>query len=226
MRWVGPVAAVLAAAVAGCTPVPPERIAGDPAPVTVAPTDSVTSAPTRPPGSPTPAGVPQLPTGYQGFALTIHGVTAWLPVPPGWSARHPLMCGSCDELSGAATGQRDVHRTLLPNGCAPSAPATGVPADRPAAALMPPGGPFPTTQLAARSDVGRSPKVVGSVGRVRTGSPSTGHRCDNPSRQVLRTRRRRPRCADRPNLLQRDARGRQVPGLSWGRRPGGSVSDR
>ena len=56
MRWVGPVAAVLAAAVAGCTPVPPERIAGDPAPVTVAPTDGVTSAPTRPPGSPTPAG--------------------------------------------------------------------------------------------------------------------------------------------------------------------------
>jgi hypothetical protein len=85
VRWVGPVAAVLAAAVAGCTPGPPEPIAGDPAPVTVAPTGSVTSAPTRPPGSPTPAGVPQLPTGYQGFELTVHGVTAWLPVPSGWS---------------------------------------------------------------------------------------------------------------------------------------------
>jgi hypothetical protein len=50
------------------------------------------------------------------------------------------------------------------SGCTPSAPATGVPADRPAAALMPPGGPFPAAQLAAWSDVGRPPRVVARPG--------------------------------------------------------------
>jgi hypothetical protein len=87
VRRVGPVAAVLAAALAGCTPPPPERIAGNPAPVTVAPTGAPTPAPTGSPGSPTPSGVPQLPGGYQGFELTGHGVTARLPVPSGWSRR-------------------------------------------------------------------------------------------------------------------------------------------
>jgi hypothetical protein len=87
VRRVGPVAAVLAAALAGCTPPPPERVPGDPAPVTVAPSGGTAPAPTRPPGSPTPAGVPQLPTGYQEFELTGHGVTARLTVPSGWSRR-------------------------------------------------------------------------------------------------------------------------------------------
>ena len=89
MRRVGPIAAVLAAVLAGCAPPPPEHIPGDPAPVTMAPSGGTASAPapTRRPGSSTPAGVPQLPTGYQRFELTGHGVTARLTVPSGWSRR-------------------------------------------------------------------------------------------------------------------------------------------
>ena len=87
MRRVGPVAAVLAAALAGCTAPPPERVPGDPAPVTVAPSGGTAPAPapTRQPGSPTPAGVPQPPTGYEEFQLTGQGVTVRLTVPSGWS---------------------------------------------------------------------------------------------------------------------------------------------
>jgi hypothetical protein len=89
VRRVGSVAVVLAVALAGCTPPSPERVPGDPAPVTVAPSGGTAPAagPTRQPGSPTPAGVPQLPTGYEQFALTGHGVTARLTVPSGWSRR-------------------------------------------------------------------------------------------------------------------------------------------
>ena len=89
MRRVGRVAGVLAAVLAGCTPPPPERVPGDPAPVTVAPSGGTAPAPTRQPGSPTPDGVPQLPTGYQGFELTGHGVTVRLTVPSGW-LRKPI----------------------------------------------------------------------------------------------------------------------------------------
>jgi len=89
VRRVGPVAAVLAASLAGCTPPPPERFPGDPAPVTVAQSGGTAPAPTRQAGSPTPTDVPQLPTGYQGFELTGHGVTARLTVPSGW-LRKPI----------------------------------------------------------------------------------------------------------------------------------------
>jgi hypothetical protein len=91
VRRVGLVAAVLAAALAGCTPPPPERVPGDPAPVTAAPSGgtALAPAPTRRPGSPTPASVPLLPTGYEGFELTGHGVTARLMVPSGW-LRKPI----------------------------------------------------------------------------------------------------------------------------------------
>ena len=77
---------VLAAALAACTS-PPEPVPGHPAPVTVGPTGGTASAlgPTRPPGSATPAGVPQFPTGYEVFKVTSHGVTARLTVPSGWS---------------------------------------------------------------------------------------------------------------------------------------------
>jgi len=82
---------VLAAALAGCAPPPPERVPGDPGPVTVAPSggSATAPAPTRPPGSPTPAGMPQFPTGYEDFELTGHGVTVRLTVPSGWS-RTPI----------------------------------------------------------------------------------------------------------------------------------------
>jgi hypothetical protein len=89
VRRLGLVVVVLAALVA-CTP-PPERVPGDPAPVTVGPSGGTASAvgPTRPPGSATPAGVAQFPTGYEVFEVTGHGVTARLTVPSVWS-RTPI----------------------------------------------------------------------------------------------------------------------------------------
>ena len=90
MRRLGLVVVVLAAALAACTP-PPERVPGDPAPVTVGSSGGTAPAlgPTRPPGSATPAGVPQFPIGYEVFEETGHGVRARLAVPSGWS-RTPI----------------------------------------------------------------------------------------------------------------------------------------
>jgi len=90
VKRLGLVVVVLAAALAACT-APPERVPGDPAPLTVGPTGGTAPAlgPTRPSGSATPAGVPQLPTGYEVFEATGHGVTARLTVPSGWS-RTPI----------------------------------------------------------------------------------------------------------------------------------------
>ena len=94
MKRLGLVVVVLAAALAACT-APPERVPGDPAPLTVGPTGGTAPAlgPTRPSGSATPAGVPQLPTGYEVFEATGHGVTARLTVPSGWS-RTPSIRGT------------------------------------------------------------------------------------------------------------------------------------
>jgi hypothetical protein len=90
VRRLGLVVVVLAAALAACTS-PPERVPGDPAPVAVGSSGGTASAggPTRPAGSATPAGVPQLPTGYEVFGVTGHGVRARLIVPSGWS-RTPI----------------------------------------------------------------------------------------------------------------------------------------
>ena len=90
----GPVAAGLAVLLAGCASPPPERVPGAPAPVTVAPSGRTpaapaTSAPTRPPASPTPARVPQLPERFEDFTVTGYGVTIRLPVPSGWERRPP-----------------------------------------------------------------------------------------------------------------------------------------
>ena len=90
MRQLGLVVVVLAAALVACTS-PPERVSGAPAPVTVGPNGGTAPAlgPTRPPGSATPAGVPQFPTGYEVFEVTGHGVRARLTVPSDWS-RTPI----------------------------------------------------------------------------------------------------------------------------------------